>query len=410
MSKESLIKEINRTGKILSWYEYARKHDLGNENIARKAWSKHFKDHSKFKLSKEIGSILLTPISEIIDHPNVGKTITLKSNKPLSPEEIAELAQVDGVNTKVARTWLKSHQNDTWTYSIDVKYNTLEIGCNNAFSKYLESVDIDYSKYNFPIRKSTDEFLVLSISDLHMDKKSYTNEKDNILSEAFKSALYLLRTASTMSSYKDVYLILGNDFFNDDTYYKTTTKGTPQDSEGSYDVVFFNALSFCIDLINMIQQHGKNVHVYAPKGNHDATKSQYLQAAIKKIFEKSKNISINLDCKDRQYFSRGENVFMLTHGDNMTHNKLPLVFATEMSKDWSKKFKTIITGHTHKKAETQFLSTNEEYGIDIKVCPSLSKTDKWHYENGYIGNKRRSIAYLYSDTDGEIATLNSKCV
>ena len=67
----------------------------------------------------------------------------------------------------------------------------------------------------------------------------------------------------------------------------------------------------------------------------------------------------------------------------------------------------VLTGHTHRKGEISFISTDEDLGIDIKICPSLSKTDKWHYENGYIGNKRRAVAFLYSKDLGELATFNS---
>jgi hypothetical protein len=52
------------------------------------------------------------------DHNTGNQRITLTSDKPLSPKEIEELVGVDKISTFVDRSWLKSHKNGTWTYSI----------------------------------------------------------------------------------------------------------------------------------------------------------------------------------------------------------------------------------------------------------------------------------------------------
>lgn len=52
------------------------------------------------------------------DHITGESTIILQSNKPLSPQEIDELTQVDNISTFVKMSWLKSQKDATWTYSI----------------------------------------------------------------------------------------------------------------------------------------------------------------------------------------------------------------------------------------------------------------------------------------------------
>ena len=52
------------------------------------------------------------------DHNTGNQRITLTSDKPLNPKEIEELVGVDNISTFVDRSWLKSHKNGTWTYSI----------------------------------------------------------------------------------------------------------------------------------------------------------------------------------------------------------------------------------------------------------------------------------------------------
>lgn len=336
-----------------------------------------------------------------IDTPS--PIITIQSDKALSPKEIAVFAQVDGITNYVSNYWLKSHKNGTYTYSIQVRTQKEDI-----FASVLKSIeDLKFTFPKYPKVQSTDSFLVMSLSDLHFDKKSYIEEKDNVLEKAQQAANYLLDISSKTSKFSDIYLILGNDFFNHDTYYNQTTKGTPQDSEGDYGNSFYDALTFCTQIINNFVTKGYKVHVFSPKGNHDASKSQFLQAALKKIYETASTVTINFSTKDRQYFTVGEVSFMVTHGDNIKYQKLPTIFAVENPYSWTNKFKVVLTGHTHRKGEISFISTDEDLGIDIKICPSLSKTDKWHYENGYIGNKRRAVAFLYSKDLGELATFNS---
>ena len=330
----------------------------------------------------------------------------------LSPKEIEAMVKVDNVTTYIARVWDKQLKDGSWTYSVDIRYRKINTDITDQIEKFIKNLKVQKAWLpKVPDKISeTQEFLIMSLSDMHVDKRSYIDEKYDVFKVAFENACYLIDRAKKISNFSEVILILGNDFFNDDTYYHTTTKGTPQDTEGKSEEVFYNALTFTSQLINMILKNNKKLTVYSPKGNHDSTKSQFLQAAIKKIYENVKNINVILDSKDRQYFERGDNVFMLTHGDSLNFKNMPMVFATEMAKGWVKSNKTILCGHWHKKQELSFISTTETNGVDIKICPSLSKTDKWHYENGFIGGKRRSVAYLYSKKFGELDTFYTKCL
>ena len=108
---------------------------------------------------------------------NLPALLTVQSDRPLSPQEIAVFAQVDGISSFVSNYWLKSHKNGTYTYSVQVRTQKEDIF--GSILEAIENLKFDFPKY--PKVQSTDSFLVISLSDLHFDKKSYIEEKDNVL-------------------------------------------------------------------------------------------------------------------------------------------------------------------------------------------------------------------------------------
>jgi hypothetical protein len=60
----------------------------------------------------------------------------------------------------------------------------------------------------------------------------------------------------------------------------------------------------------------------------------------------------------------------------------------------------------HTKKTTEFVTDNEVHGFTIKVLPSLSATDYWHYHNKFTGNKRAAVLELYNPGNGKVAEFN----
>ena len=118
---------------------------------------------------KEDISELKEPKISAISNNNDKSTFTIDSPNPLQPQELAELVGADGVATRVDRTWLKSHKNNTWTYSIltvsQIKdfYNLEELGkkLNNIIPK---CSPIKLSKVD---TKTNHGLLTLNLADIH---------------------------------------------------------------------------------------------------------------------------------------------------------------------------------------------------------------------------------------------------
>jgi hypothetical protein len=74
---------------------------------------------------------------------------------------------------------------------------------------------------------------------------------------------------------------------------------------------------------------------------------------------------------------------------------LPLLFCTESKEMYQCEFKYIITADEHSKRKTTFTTAEEKYGIEHIQCPSISTTDRWHHDSGYVGNHKRMLCISF---------------
>lgn len=108
------------------------------------------------------------------DVDNKNNKVSIKTDKPLSPKEIEELVQVDGINTRVARVWNKSNKAGTeWDYSVDIRYGMTDFYSKEELKEKLkELLPIVESKkankeilYEYP--DQPEKMLIIYISDIH---------------------------------------------------------------------------------------------------------------------------------------------------------------------------------------------------------------------------------------------------
>jgi hypothetical protein len=103
----------------------------------------------------------------------------------------------------------------------------------------------------------------------------------------------------------------------------------------------------------------------------------------------------------RQYLQWGCTAIGITHGDGAkaSNKDLPLIMAREC-KFWSEcDHHEILTGHLH---HQQVL---EKVGVVVRILPSLSGTDWYHYHNGWTCNVRAAQGLLY-DHDAGITAIH----
>lgn len=260
------------------------------------------------------------------------------------------------------------------------------------------------------IKKAEPHLFVLSISDLHIGKYSYESETRESYSVAkavarAREAVDALLEKASGYEIDEILLLCGNDVLHVDNSFKTTTRGTAQDVDGVWHENFKAARMLFVEIIEKLIQVA-NVHVCHVPSNHDYVMGYCLTDALYCWFNKSNNVTFDLDMTHRKYFRYKQNLIGVSHGDGAKMEQLPLLMANEAPIDWAKtKFRYIYLGHIHHKDYWKFRSGKDYQGVTVEYLRSPSAADGWHSKMGFQHAKRAVEAFLHSPSDGQVARI-----
>ena len=197
-------------------------------------------------------------------------------------------------------------------------------------------------------------------------------------------------------------IALVGDVFHWDNPAGTTTSGTPLERDGRLQKMIEVG---CETILGVIERSagGCQTDVVIVNGNHDETLTWAAQRIIYERFRRDKRVAVSLEYTGRQYASHGANLLGFAHG-NRAKRKLPQIMALEQPAAWSKsKCREWHTGHFHSQAAEWQRPIETLDGVIVRVCPSLSATDDWHSENGFIGSRQAMETFLYRPEGGLVA-------
>lgn len=245
--------------------------------------------------------------------------------------------------------------------------------------------------------------LIIDPADIHIGKlasafesgESYDNQI--AVQRVLSGVIGILNKVSSFSIDKIVF-IGGNDILQVDNPQRTTTSGTPQDTDGMWHSNFLIAKNLYTNIIEMLLPIA-DVHFVFNPSNHDYTNGYFLAQVIQTYFRNSENVTFDCSISHRKYFTYGNNLIGTTHGDGAKVTDLPLLMAHE-AVDWSKcKHRYIYTHHVHHKNSKDYM------GVCVESLRSPSGTDSWHHRNGYQHAPKAVEAFLHSKDFGQIARI-----
>lgn len=261
--------------------------------------------------------------------------------------------------------------------------------------------------------KNASHLVEFSLYDCHFGKLCWgkqTGSDDYDLTIAAQDYQYAVeRMIEQIAPYvvEEIVIPIGNDFLHfDDFSTKATTKGTVVDSTDDRPTKVFRE-GFCVlkNAIDWALDHADKVTLPWVPGNHDYHASWYLTEMLAHYFAKEPRVVVD-NSETRKYKLYGKNLIGWDHGEGMSLEKLAHTMPIEAAKHWSHStFRYMRVGHFHKKKQIQHLSTDTHQGIRVDVIPSLSATDKWHYENGYIGSQRAAEVAVWHKEAGMVASF-----
>lgn len=311
---------------------------------------------------------------------------------------------LDVPNTSVKHMWLKDKEK-----SIFVKNPNFVEAEENDFSKLQVELIKELQNYvpKYPqIKRDNNEnkrLFIFDPADIHIGKlcssfevgETYNNQI--AVQRVLKGCKGILNEIDTNTIDK-VLFVIGNDILHIDNAKRTTTSGTPQDTDGMWHTNFIIAKSLYVDIIEILMQIA-DVHVVYNPSNHDYTNGFFLAQVIETHFRDCKNVTFDTTIAHRKYFIYGKNLIGTTHGDGAKAQDLPLLMAHE-SKDWSIcKHKYIYTHHMHHKISKDYM------GVCVETLRSPSGTDSWHHRNGYQHAPKAVEGYIHDKEHGQIQRI-----
>jgi len=247
--------------------------------------------------------------------------------------------------------------------------------------------------------------LVIDPADLHIGKlcssfetgETYNNQI--AVQRALQGVKGILQKVNSFNIDK-ILFIGGNDILHIDNPQRTTTNGTPQDTDGMWHSNFLIAKQLYVDILEILITVA-DVHFAFNPSNHDYTNGFFLAQVIETYFKNCENITFDCSIAHRKGFRYFTNLIGTTHGDGAKQADLPLLMAVEFSKEWAEtKHRYIYTHHVHHK-------TSKDYaGITIESLRSPTGSDSWHAKNGFQHSPKAIEGFLHCKTHGQILRIS----
>ena len=299
---------------------------------------------------------------------------------------------------------IKEYWDKTKEYSVKVRPDIISY---DDISKGIIA-EMDMHSPSYPeikrVKSKDAHLLVVDPADVHVGKLAMSFEtgedyNSQIAVKRVMEGVQGILDKSSGFSIDEIVLVIGNDILHIDTPKRTTTSGTPQDTDGMWYSSFLIAKKLYIDVIESLLSVA-DVHVMYNPSNHDYTNGFFLADVIKSWFRHSKNITFDTSISHRKYYRYHENLIGTTHGDGAKFQDLPLLMAVEDKTGWSKtKHRYVYTHHVHHK------NAKDYAGVTVESLRSPSGTDSWHHRKGYQHNPKAVEGFLHHPRFGQIARL-----
>lgn len=205
---------------------------------------------------------------------------------------------------------------------------------------------------------------------------------------------------------EEITLVIGNDVLHFDTTKRTTTSGTPQDTDGQLHQIYLEGLDLYVQLIDYLLGFADIRVVYNPS-NHDYMSGYMLAQTLAAWYRNSKNITFDVSIRHRKYFSYGRNLIGTSHGDGAKHTDMPTLMAQEHP-DWSntvQQYRYIYLHHLHHRKVTRWQSATDTQGVTVHILRSPSAPDGWHDRNGFCDALPAVEGFVHHKEQGQVATL-----
>jgi hypothetical protein len=280
-----------------------------------------------------------------------------------------------------------------------------------------------------------ENLLVVDIADLHIGKLSVQTEtgfhydRAEAVRRGIEGCRRLLESAQAIGV-GHILFVMGNDIIHIDNPNRTTTSGTPQDTDGTLAVMWDDAFAFYVACIDMCRQVAPVSLLYCPS-NHDWFAGFSLARAIGAWYRDCPEVSAtayNTSHNHRKYFRFAGNLLGFSHGDGSKEADLAALMMDEVPQHLDgARYRYWYLHHLHHKiakrgggsirrqTEKDLIGMTvmrDKAGLVATEAPvveyvrSASPPDGWHHRNGYV-NRQAVEVFLHCPHDGQIGRFTA---
>lgn len=252
--------------------------------------------------------------------------------------------------------------------------------------------------------------LEINAFDLHLGKIGIENDvySLDIARQRMIDALTHLTQRASGYYINKILFVVGNDFLNSDGDYPiiSTTRGTPQNNTDIGIEIYRAGRKLIVECIQMLVEYA-DVHVCVIPGNHDRESMMHIGDALEMFYENNENVTVDNGNSMMKSYVYGQCLIINDHGDGPKLNDLPGIVSQRYRDIWSDvRYVEVHRGHLHTNKAYKMQAVEELNGLTVRNLSSMSATDEWHDQKGYVGNIKKASAFVWSAYNGVQAKLN----
>lgn len=335
-------------------------------------------------------------------------------SEPYTREEVMardvdELAD-DAFQQRRQAIW-ESFEKKKWHQTkIDAqKWNNLEQNFILPLQDHLSTLIPTYSVPRLNLKSPRNPFAVVtSAGELHYGGSGWVVETGENYSRA-EAAERLQHTREVMLEEvadkgrpETFFYASGHDYFTVDTDEGTTTKGTPQETDGTAAQILSEGIDLAIRDVDCLRQIAPVRIVFVP-GNHDRLLSLALLKCLQVAFQDKPDVHVEFSARTRSYDAYGNTLLGFGHGDMALR---PAQYMATMAKEapalWADTiYRAFFTGHLHSEV------VRELVGGTHYQMPSLRGKDRFHERNAYLSDAALA-SYVVDKQRGVSSTIYTR--
>jgi hypothetical protein len=286
------------------------------------------------------------------------------------------------------------------------KWNNLEQNFIQPLQDHVSSLVPLYAPPRLNLKSARNPFAVVtSAGELHYGGSGWVLETGENFSrqEAADRLEYtrsrMLEEVADKGRPAMFFYALGHDFLTVDTDLGTTTRGTPQELDGTSAQIFAEGFDLAMRDIDCLRQVAP-VKIIGVPGNHDRLLTVAMLKGLEAAYRGQGDVGIEFSAKTRAYSSFGHTLLGFCHGDGALKPKdYMATMAVEASGLWAETmFRAFFTGHLHSEV------VRELVGGTHYQMPSLRGRDRFHERNAYLADAALA-SYIVDKGRGVVGSI-----